>query len=137
MRGSKAPRAVAELKGLTKKNPQRYADKELKSELPLGEPPEYMTKGVRDTWYELQHYSIPGVLTGAERFNIELAANLLAEFRKAPADFTGTKYSALEKLLGRLGYNPIDRMRLGVQGKPAKPEKIDDDFMDLMHGKPN
>ncbi len=137
MRGSKATRAVAELKGLVAKNPQRYLKIEPKSEHPLGLPPAHMNEAAQGVWAELQHYAVPGVMTGAERFPLELASNLLAEYRTDPIGFAIGKFAVLERLLARLGYNPIDRQRLGVQGITKPKAKEDDDFADLVNAKPN
>ncbi len=90
-----------------------------------------MVEGAKECWHEIAEYSLPGVLTGAERFNMEMASKLLDQSRKdTTGDFPVAKMQLLNKILGQLGMNPLDRQRLGVQ-KPAsnKPKNTGfDDF---------
>lgn len=118
------PREIAELTGATAKNPQRYKGDPVKSELPLGEAPKHMSGKGQECWFEISTYSIPGVLTVADRISLELASELLAQFRINPIEFPTTKISQLVGLLARFGMTPADRQKLSID----KPKAEDDDF---------
>lgn len=117
--GKKMSREEARLKGADKKNPQRYRTEPPKSSYELGDAPDFFTDDQKEIWAEIAQYSLPGVLTGAERFNMEVVTKLLDGFRKdTKGDYPPAKIALLNKILGQLGMNPLDRQRLGVQ-KPA------------------
>ena len=108
------PIEVAELKGAPQKNPQRYRDIVPKSKLPLGEPPDDLPEDAQECWYELSFYSIPGVMTGADRVLLEVASAMLAEYRKDRDGFPTTRLGKLIECLARFGMTPSDRTKLGV-----------------------
>lgn len=116
------PAEVARLKGSDRKDPQRYRTEAPKSELPLGNAPEHLSGGAQTAWFELSGYALPGVLTGADRFVMEVTASLLAEFRADPTAFTAGRYAQLVGCLARLGLTPADRQKLGTAGKAAANE---------------
>lgn len=118
------PREVAELKGSISKDPQRYKGDPVKSELPLGDAPKHMSGSGQECWFEISTYSIPGVLTCADRISLELASELLAQFRLDPLEFPTTKIAQLVGLLARFGMTPTDRQKLSID----KPKAEDDDF---------
>lgn len=111
----KQPRELAELKGATKKDPQRYKKEAPTTGKALGKPPAHLPEDVVTVWKELEKCSLPGVLTSADRFVLEVAASLLAEFRANRADFKAAKYSHLIGCLARLGLTPADRQKLGTE----------------------
>lgn len=111
------PRELAELKGLDKKNPQNYRREVPKSGLPLGDAPEHMTDAARDCWREISMHVIDGVLTGADRYIMEIVSNLLAEYRSNPVEFQSTKYGHMISCFARLGMSPADRQKVGVEKK--------------------
>lgn len=113
------PREVAELKGAHKKDPQRYRGETPKANLPLGEAPDHMNGKAQSCWFELSTYALPGVLTGADRVMLEMASNLLAEYRVDPTEFSVGKYTHLIGLLARFGMSPADRQKLSVD-KPKE-----------------
>lgn len=121
----KQPREVAELKGADKRNPQRYEGEPPKSELPLGNAPDYMAEDAKGCWFELSSYALPGVLTGADRFVMEVAATLLAEFRRSPDEFQVGKHSVMAGHFARLGLSPSDRQKL-TPTKPGEGNPFDD-----------
>ena len=108
------PIELARLKGADKRNPKRYRNIVPKSDLPCGEPPEEMSDGAQECWHELSAKTIQGVLTYADTIILEIASNLLAEYRANPTDFQIGKYLHLIGLLARLGMSPTDRTHLGV-----------------------
>jgi phage terminase small subunit len=122
----KQPDELAKLKGADKKNPQRYLKVVPKSPSSLGSAPNHLTPDVAKVWEELVTYALPGVLTGADRFVMEIAASLLAEFRCDRAEFAAAKYSHLIGCLARLGLTPADRQKLGTA--PPQEENPFDGF---------
>ena len=113
------PDEIAKLKGAHKKDPQRYRDKVPKSKLPLGLPPDHMTDDAKETWWELSFYSIPGVITGADRVLLETLSNLLAEYRKEPDKIPTPRINQMINCLARFGMSPSDRTKLG---QPLTPK---------------
>lgn len=118
------PRELAILKGASKKHPDRYRNEVPKSELPCGDAPDEMTDAAKVCWIEIQTKSIPGVLTYADTLMLEVAANLLAEYRANPVEFPIGKYTHMVGVLARFGMSSSDRTKLGVE----KPKDDDDDF---------
>lgn len=128
----KQPLELAKLKGATKKDPQRYRKEPPKSNYELGDPPKRFNKELKAIWHEVVRYSLPGVLTGAERFTMEILCDLIYEYRNPPSyGFTSAKLSQLTRILGLFGMNPVDRQRLGVEAPKGKKGKPDDDFSDF------
>lgn len=120
------PREVAELKGLTKHNPQRYRNQPAKSEYVLGHCPEDMKESEKAVWFELETYAAKGVLTGADRMILEVTCSLMAEFRSDRWAFTAAKIGQLIGCLARLGLTPADRQKIGAP--KAKDENPFADF---------
>lgn len=126
MRGSKMTEERAALVGAIKKNPKRYNKQTPKNPNELGEPPERLSYSAKEIWYEIVENSLPGVLTAAERVHLELLCVLMLEFRTSADTINTTKITQIVTLLGKLGMNPIDRQKLGVE-KPKKDD-ADDPF---------
>ena len=120
------PLELAKLKGADKVHPERYRKEVPKSELPIGDYPAVRSLDPEDCWKEIAAQSIPGVLTGADRIVLEVASNLLAEYRADPTKFVAAKYTHLISCLARFGMSPSDRTKLGVGKKDD-----DDDFETL------
>jgi phage terminase small subunit len=114
---------VAEIKGATRKNPQRYRKETPDVVQPLGKAPDHMSDPAAACWFEISTYAPVGVLKGADRIMLELTSNLLAEYRESPDDFSVGKYTHLIGCLARLGMTPADRQKLGTEKKEA-----DNDF---------
>ena len=110
---------IAELTGARRANPQRYRDVAPVAEGELGDPPEHLSAGAAAVWREIASTAPAGVLATADRVAVELAANLVAEYREAPREFLASRIAQMTGLLARLGMTPIDRQRLAV--KPAAP----------------
>ena len=60
------------------------------------------------------------MLTDSDRLSLELAANLLAQFRADPVEFPAARLVRLEALLGKFGMTPADRSKVG--GKKEAPK---------------
>lgn len=114
-------REVAELKGATRKHPERYRKQPPAVDMPLGNAPDHLDKAgekvwlAKDVWFELSSYAPRGVLTGADRITMEVLSNLVVEYRRAPSEFPVGKYVHLIGCLARLGMTPADRQKLGVE----------------------
>ena len=119
----KTPLAIADLKGQTRKNPQRYRDRANapQPQHGVGEPPQWLTNEAASAWVEISSSLPLGVLTIADRVAVEVASTLIAEFRASPKDFTAARLAQLRGLLGSLGLTPADRIKLAV------PETLNQD----------
>jgi phage terminase small subunit len=117
-------REVAELKGATRKHPERYRKTPPAVEQPLGTAPAHMSDEAQKCWFELESLAPTGVLKGADRVALETLANLLAEYRKNPPEFAAGKYTHMIGMLARLGMTPADRQKLGTE----KPEDNGNEF---------
>ena len=129
------PREIQELKGAHLHDPQRYKNKVPKSKLPCGLPPEAMCEEAKACWFEISTKAVEGVLTFADTIMLELASDLLAEYRfvrsiplaERVADkirFPSTDKTILIGLLARFGMSPSDRTKLDI----APPKDDADDF---------
>lgn len=121
----KQPAELAKLKGADRQNPQRYRKVPPKSADPLGKAPAHLSGAAAEAWVELEKCALPGVLTGSDRFVMEIAASLLAEFRRDRDEFKAAKYSHLISCLARLGLTPADRQKLGTE-KPPEGNPFDE-----------
>lgn len=128
------PDALAEIKGATRANPQRYRNTVPKCDKPFGEPPKHLSKEARKAWHEIEAGCIPGVLTGADRFLVETAATLLAQMRKCPDEFPAAKLGHLIGSLARLGMTPTDRSRLDAATAPASSNPFANNGWRQEHG---
>lgn len=120
----KQPAELAKLKGADKRNPQRYTKEPPKSGKPLGKPPAHLEQDVVDAWKELEKCALPGVLTASDRFIMEVASSLLAEFRANSTEFKAAKYSHLIGCLARRELTPTDRQKLGAE-RPQEGNPFD------------
>lgn len=121
------PPEVVKLKNSARKHPERYRKKVPKSDLPLGHYPEDRATDPAGCWFELSSMCIPGVMTRSDRVMLEIASNLLAEYREEPVKFTSAKLKDLISCLARFGMSPSDRNKLGVD----KPDPKDNPFAAL------
>lgn len=120
------PREVAELKGATKKNPQRYKTAPPKSSKPLGGAPNWCEKIEKAAWVDLQRMTPAGVLTFADRAVMELSSALLSQFRADRLNFPAAKMTHLVGCLARLGLTPADRQRLTRDVSPRDGDSFSD-----------
>ncbi|MDU9400608.1 hypothetical protein [Pseudomonas sp. zfem003] len=112
------PTNVLELTGAFKKNPDR-AREDAQTVGPLTGPPPHLNGGALHAWKEIAGHAPLEVLTNSDRIALELAAQLLHQFREDPVEFPATKLVRLEALLGKFGMTPADRAK--VAGKPSRP----------------
>ncbi len=123
------PTNVLELNGAHRKNPDRGRARanEPKPTDPIGKAPVGFSQEQRKAWNDIVKTCHEGVLTKVDRLIVEIASNLLAEYRLNPVMFPSAKLNQLRGTLAQCGMTPADRSRVGVAG--GKPEKGDfDDF---------
>ena len=119
------PVELAKLKGADKKHPERYRKEVPVSDHALGSAPEHLNEAAKAVWFEIETYALKGVLTGSDRFVMEIASTLIAEYRSNPPDFKAAKYGHMVSCLARLGLTPADRQKLGT-AKPAEGNAFDE-----------
>ncbi|PKF72682.1 terminase [Pseudomonas fluvialis] len=115
----RTPTNVLDARGAFKKDPQR-ARTDAQTAGPLGKAPSHITGEVLKAWKEIEKSAPLQVLTESDRLALELAANLLAQFRLDPVEFPAAKLVRLEALLGKFGMTPADRAKVG--GKKEAPK---------------
>jgi hypothetical protein len=109
----RTPTKILDARGSFKKHPERRRDGEPEVTSPLGSFPK--KKITADgCWKELADIAPLGVLTGADRLSVEIAANLMVEYRKAPDEMQTSRLTLLNRLLGQFGMTPSDRARLSI-----------------------
>lgn len=115
----RTPTNVLDARGAFRKHPERKRE-DAKSAGPLSAAPRHLTPDVLKAWKELAKFAPLEVLTDSDRLALEIAANLLAQFRTDPVEFPATKLVRLEALLGKFGMTPADRAKVG--GKKEAPK---------------
>lgn len=116
------PRELAELKGATRHDPQRYRKQPAKSARPLGNPPGSFAGEELRAWVELEECAAAGVLTGADRAVLEMTCRLIAEMRTDFKAMPAARITALISCLARLGLTPADRQKVGVDGGKSEDD---------------
>jgi len=115
----RTPTNVLDARGAFKKNPQRRRqDAEPSGQ--LGDAPGHLQGAALQAWEEIKRSAPRDVLTDSDRLALEVAAQLLAQFRTDPVEFPAAKLVRLEALLGKFGMTPADRAKVG--GKVEKPK---------------
>jgi P27 family predicted phage terminase small subunit len=134
--------------GAIKTNPGRFVERALQPPpecpLELGEAPRHLSKNQKNIWNEMASQAAPGVLRSADRLTLEIACVLMDKWREPRqrvvtttktlknGDTTVTKVESfdimqtselaqLSNLLGKLGFNPIDRAKIKAP-EGAQPE---------------
>lgn len=112
------PIELAIFKGAHKKDPQRYRKIIPKSSHPLGDAPDHMSEAAKKIWLELEQASMEGVLTGTDRWIMEITSEILAQYRRNPRGFSSSRLRTLISCLARIGMGPSVRQKLGISKKP-------------------
>ena len=115
----RTPTNVLDARGSFKKHPERKRQ-DAETSGPLGAAPAHIDGGVLRAWTEIADSAPLDVLTNSDRISLEIAANLLAQFRSKPDEFPAAKLVRLEALLGKFGMTPADRAKVG--GKKSEPK---------------
>jgi phage terminase small subunit len=118
----RTPTAVLELRGSFKTHPSRKRPDEPRPTGKLGDPPPHLGEAALAAWHEIVGMAPPGVLTSADRWAVEIAAGLMAQFRAG--DLLPAGVGHLRGILGRMGLTPADRAGLNIpQPKPTGSDK--------------
>lgn len=115
----RTPTNVLDARGSFKKHPERKRQ-DAEASGPLTAAPNHINGAVLHAWNEIVESAPLDVLTNSDRISLEIAANLLAQFRDNPIEFTAAKLVRLEALLGKFGMTPADRAKVG--GKKEAPK---------------
>ena len=113
------PTELLELSGAFDKDPARRRPVGPKSDKPIGEPPPSMAEDEAAVWREHVRDAPAGVLTGADRWILEMAARLVAKSRRE--GLTGAELGHLRACLGELGATPAARRRVLPAGAAEAP----------------
>ena len=133
----RVPTNILKLRGADKKNPKRMKNRgtEPNPKGPLGSPPRHLDGLQKKCWRELVKIAPAGVFANCDRWAVEIACVLMAEFRAAPQMMSGARLSRLDSLLGRFGIVPADRSRVSVPVPKEKNPFDDDDEKPIRTGK--
>ena len=113
------PTEVLELTGAFLDNPARRRLPGPKSELPIGEPPGYLAPDEAAAWREFVGNAPAGVLTGGDRWILEVAARLMARSRWQ--GLTTAETGHLRACLSELRASPASRGWAQPTGSAAAP----------------
>jgi hypothetical protein len=111
----RTPTKVLEARSAFKKHPERRRDGEPQVDTPLGSPPDRLNALQARAWYEIAQTAPTGVLTSADRLDVEITAVLLAKQWADPDSMTDGARKQLQTALGKYGCNPADRSRLSIE----------------------
>ena len=109
----RTPTALLALRGGFKHRPSRLRARQYEPLVTtaLPEPRPRLPKPVRVAWLELRKHGFVW-LTSADRFLVEIAATLMAQYRFE--EIKSGDVSQLIQLLGKLGFAPKDRGGLNL-----------------------
>lgn len=110
----KKPSKIAEIDGYFKKHPERRNNGEPIPTRPIGPAPLTYATESAEIWDEIVAEMPAGVLTCADRIVLEIACNLISQFRQNPTETPVSRLAVLERILSKFGMNPSDRTRLSV-----------------------
>lgn len=133
MAAPRKPTAVLELAGAYRKNPQRERERaeEPEPKAGIGPAPSHLSIPEAECWDYLVGIAPVGVLGDSDRAHLEITARLLAwSWTCSIEKMEAAKLTKLVQCLGALGFNPSDRSKVKVGGKPnrARPNNA---FADL------
>ncbi|WP_185749583.1 hypothetical protein [Stutzerimonas xanthomarina] len=115
----RTPTNLLDARGSFRKHPERKrVDPDTAG--PLSAAPDHLTEQALECWQDIVASAPHGVITDSDRIALELAANLLAQFRTDPGEFKSMRLVRLEVLLGKFGMTPADRSRVSIAPR-AKP----------------
>lgn len=106
------PTATLALRGAFKRNPNRLTERrnEPLVKTPLPGSPSYLAADVSKVWDEMRERGY--WLTSADRYLVEIAATLTAQYRHDQLNHGAT--SVLIALLSKLGFSPKERGALNL-----------------------
>ena len=119
------PTRVLEMRGSFDKHPERREERKDEPQLPLGvgDPPARFDAGQVDAWNEL---ALEGAawLTVAYRKNLEIAAFLLAQWRRAGGGLNPKEMSLYQKALSDLHFGASNIKAKAIKPVSAKESMI-------------
>jgi hypothetical protein len=125
----RTPSAVLEARGAFAHNPDRKRE-DFEAGVFDPAPPTYFKAHQKAAWNEIVGVLPATVLQATDRMAVELAARLIAQFRKLPDDeVTSAQVAQIRTALAVLGMTPADRSRVS-----AKKETPKNPFAALMGG---
>jgi hypothetical protein len=119
--------AILDARGTFKKNPDRKREA-IKVKDPIERPGcIQMSEEVQMAWQEIVSQAPLGVLTRADGMFVWLLARMICETVTDYKNTNGAKLALINKMLGQIGMNPTDRLRLSVPIKTAdnKPNRFE------------
>ena len=118
------PTALIALTGGLAHNPKRYADRanEPKPTGPIGDPPDWLNEFEAEAWRMFVAEAPPGVLTNADRGNLELACTLRALVKQRLAD--SKDRCLLRNCYIDFGMTPASRSKVSAGVKKEEPENL-------------
>jgi hypothetical protein len=111
------PTEVLEISGAFADKPARRRPAAPRSPEPIGDPPAGMDPAAAGCWREIIAEAPPGVLTGADRLVVEIAAVMTAKVRRGEA--TAGEAGLMLRALTECGMTPASRSKVSA----ATPEK--------------
>jgi len=117
------PTAIHEATGANKKNPNRARKNEAKPRMGIGTVPKSRPTEFAEIWDEIVDSVVPGVLGNCDRAHLEMTCNMLGEYREDPRAMSSAKIALLNKMMGQIGLNPIDRIRISVPEQEQKSKE--------------
>lgn len=123
---NRTPSKILELRGAFNKHPDRRRGGEPKPKADIGPAPAHLNEAQAALWDEMVGIALPGVLGDADRWMLEIAVCLMADYRQQPETFTAARVTQLISCLSRLGMTPADRSKVS-----ALPQGSRDEFDDL------
>jgi hypothetical protein len=84
---------------------------------PLGIAPRHLPALERNIWAEVVRIAPPNLLTKSDRIIVEIAVRLIARMRVG--DYKTSDLNALSSVLAKIGFSPIDRIKMSLEPMPA------------------
>jgi len=111
----RTPSAVLEARGAFAKDPARQREDFQAGEFDPA-PPTYFKAHQKAVWNEIVGVLPATVLQATDRMAVELAARLIAQFRKQPDDeVISAQVAQIRTALAVLGMTPADRSRVSAK----------------------
>lgn len=117
------------LSGAMYVNPGRYADRALVPDSggEIGNPPSTLSESEVVAWHYLVSIAPANVLGSCDRAHMECLAQLFAWKRAVGIEeFPAPAMARLDRMLGNLGMNPVERRKLAVNKGPKVANPFDD-----------
>ena len=123
MPAHRKPTNVLELQGAFRRNPGRAVQRQgepIPAKGGPGAPPSRLNADEAAAWHELLEMAHAGTFSKADRLSLEIAAQLIVEYRQSPRSFPNSRLLRLYSMLASFGMTPADRSRITVSSvKPA------------------